>query len=197
MRAAFGLIFLALAAWPAAADEPLAAPAYADPADDIAAKLAPHLNAHGKHFVASEAQRFAIGDASESGAKDDVRDACPHPASCLDTSKMSQEELMAAMLLLSEQRSAQRLDNELKQRIQAMQERNATLQRLSAELQNATDDGERARLNAQINKLNADAQMQMIQIQELTNKRNQAHEMLSNLLQKFQKTLDGIVHNMR
>ena len=37
----------------------------------------------------------------------------------------------------------------------------------------------------------------MLNIQDLVNKRNQAYDMLSNLLNKFQKTLDGIVSNMR
>lgn len=171
----------------------LTATARADEASDVAAALTPHLNAHGKHFVAAEAKRLAIGDASESGAKDDVRDACPQPASCFDTSKMSPDEVMAAMLLLS----AQRAQTQLQQQIDRIKDRSEHLKRLTAQLQNETDKDRLAGLKREIDKLNAGSQLDMIELQSLMNKRNQAQEMLSNLLQKFQKTLDGIVGNMR
>ena len=161
--------------------------------DHIAAVLTRHLNAHGKHFVAGEANRLAIGDASESGAKDDVREACPHPISCFDTSKMSPEEVMAAMLLLS----AQREQTLLEQQIAKLQGRNDEIKRLNAELQNETDKNRIAELKAKIDKLSGDSQMDMIQLQGLINKRNQAMDMVTNLLQKYQKTLDGIIGNMR
>jgi hypothetical protein len=37
----------------------------------------------------------------------------------------------------------------------------------------------------------------MIKLQGLINKRNQTIEMMTNLMQKFQKTNDAIVGNMR
>lgn len=170
----------------------------ADPeAERLAAVLTRHLNAHGKHFVASEAQRLAIGDASESGAKDDVREACPNPLSCLDTAKLTPDEVVAVMQLLAEQRAAQKLDDQLKQRTQAMQERNKALQRLSSELAKATDDRERSRLRSEIDKLNGDAQLDMIELQSLVTRRNQAFEMLSDLLRKQQQALNDIIGNMR
>jgi cell division protein FtsB len=175
----------ALAATSALADAPKA--------DHIAAVLTRHLNAHGKHFVAGEAKRLAIGDASESGAKDDVREACPHPASCFDTSKMSPDEVMAAMLLLS----AQREQTLLEQQLARIGGRNEELKRLVTALQGEPDRDRQAELRAQIEKLNADSQLDMIQLQSLINRHNQAQEMLANTLQKFQKTLDGIVRNMR
>ena len=52
-------------------------------------------------------------------------------------------------------------------------------------------------LKGDMDKLNSDSQLDMIGIQGLVNKRNEAFDMLTNLLGKFQKTIDGIVGNMR
>ncbi|MBV9991226.1 MAG: hypothetical protein JOZ72_08015 [Alphaproteobacteria bacterium] len=159
----------------------------------VAATLSRHLNKHGKRFVGVEANRLAIGDASESGAKDDVREACPQPTSCLDTGKLSPDEVMAAMLVLS----AGREQTLLEQQIAQMTARNTQLKQLVSELEKAADDGERARIKGEIDKLNADSQLDMIRLQQLVNKRNQAYDMLTNMMQTYQKTLDGIVRNMR
>jgi len=163
-----------------------------DAGQDMAV-LSRHLNAHGRQFVAKEAKRLAIGDASESGAKDDVREACPQPNSCFDTSRMSPDELMAAMLVLSAQREQALLD----QQINRIKGRNDEMRRLQGELQKETDKDRVASLKSQIDKLNTGSQLDMIQLQSLMNKRNQAYDMMTNLLQKYQKTLDGIVGNMR
>lgn len=177
----------------------IAAPALAETtaadtdAARVAATLSRHLNKHGKSFVGAEANRLAIGDASESGAKDDVREACPQPVSCLDTTKLSPDELMAAMLVLS----AERERTLLEQQIAKITGRNTQLKQLVSELEKAPNDSERARIKSEIDKLNGDSQIDMIQLQQLMTKRNQAYEMLTDMMQKYQKTLDGIIRNMR
>lgn len=168
-------------------------PALAGETEDMNAVLSRHLNAHGRHFVAAEGQRLAIGDASESGAKDDVRDACPHSISCFDTSKMSPDEVMAALLVLS----AQRAQSQLEQQLAKLTGRNEELKRLVAQLENEPDRNRQAELKSEIDRLNRDGQLDMIRLQDLINKRNQAHDMMTDTIQKFQKTLDGIVRNMR
>jgi hypothetical protein len=110
-------------------------------------------------------------------------------------------DMSGAVMLLQTTR-ASGLDQQLKTQITAMQNRNIQIQTLNSRL--ATEQGKNPRdeaaitsINSQIQKLNGDSQLQMIEIQDLVNKRNQAYDMLSNLLNKFQKTLDGIVGNMR
>ncbi|HET6467220.1 MAG TPA: hypothetical protein VFG43_02465 [Geminicoccaceae bacterium] len=49
----------------------------------------------------------------------------------------------------------------------------------------------------EIDTLSSNSQLDMIGLQGLINKRNQAVEMLTNLVQKFAKTTDSIVGNMR
>jgi len=171
----------------------IATPALAGEAEDVSAVLSRHLNAHGRHFVGAEAKRLAIGDASESGARDDVRDACPHSISCFDTFKMSPDEVMAALLVLS----AQRAQSQLEQQLAKLTGRNEELKRLVTQLQNEPDKNRQAELKSQIEKLNGDSQIDMIRLQDLMNKRNQAHDMMTDTIQKFQKTLDGIIRDMR
>ena len=48
-----------------------------------------------------------------------------------------------------------------------------------------------------IDNLSSSSQLDMIKLQGLINKRNQTIEMMTNLMQKFQKPNDAIVGNMR
>ncbi|MBC05423.1 hypothetical protein [Thalassospira sp.] len=52
-------------------------------------------------------------------------------------------------------------------------------------------------IKGKIDGLNSTGQLDMIRMQSLMNKRNQAFDTLSNTLQKIQKSLDAIVGNMR
>ncbi|HWA88465.1 MAG TPA: EscF/YscF/HrpA family type III secretion system needle major subunit [Rhizomicrobium sp.] len=103
-HAAFALAFLALAT-----------PALADDADKIAAQLTRHLNAHGRHFVAGEGARLEIGDASDSGAKDDVRGACPKSTSCFATHRLELAQAQDAMYFLSANRAEYLLAKEIEE----------------------------------------------------------------------------------
>jgi DNA repair ATPase RecN len=100
------------------------------------------------------------------------------------------------------------LDEQLKGRIAALQDRNAQIKSLNDQLGDAQkalagdkDNGDKQKrvtqLKGQIDLMNSDSQLDMIGLQSLVNKRNEAFDMLSNLLNKFQKTMDGIVGNMR
>jgi hypothetical protein len=48
-----------------------------------------------------------------------------------------------------------------------------------------------------IDSLNSDSQLAMTRLQSLMNKRNQSYEMVSDVLQKDQKTRDSIIGNLR
>jgi hypothetical protein len=52
-------------------------------------------------------------------------------------------------------------------------------------------------IKGSLDNLNSTSQMDMIRLQSLSNKRNQAFEMLTNQIQKFAKTNDSIIGNMR
>jgi hypothetical protein len=124
-------------------------------------------------------------------------------------------DIEGAVMLLQTSR-AKVLETQLATRIEGMQVRNAQIKGLNDALKleqqklgavtgtDAQKQQARDNINATItgikgdlDKLNSDSQLDMIGIQGLVNKRNEAFDMLSNLLNKFQKTIDGIVGNMR
>ncbi|MBV9694412.1 MAG: hypothetical protein JO261_11995 [Alphaproteobacteria bacterium] len=110
---------------------------------------------------------------------------------------MAQDQMTDEMLLQAQRHAAQQIDLDIQALMRAMDERNLTLKSLVSELQNETYWDRQTALRSEIDALNAQSQTDMIQIQSLVNKRNQALDMLTNLQQKFQKTLDSIVRNMR
>jgi len=124
-------------------------------------------------------------------------------------------DIEGAVMLLQQTR-AKGLDQQLGFRIQALQDRNAQIKSLNDDMvrlqkekndivgtgtdetkKRGDKDTDIATLKGNIDKLNSDSQIDMIGIQGLVNKRNEAFDMLTNLLGKFQKTIDGIVGNMR
>jgi small-conductance mechanosensitive channel len=116
-------------------------------------------------------------------------------------------DIQGAIMLLQTTR-VKNLDEQLKGRIAALQDRNAQIKSLNDQLGDAQkalagdkDNGDKQKrvtqLKGQIDLMNSDSQLDMIGLQSLVNKRNEAFDMLSNLLNKFQKTMDGIVGNMR
>lgn len=52
-------------------------------------------------------------------------------------------------------------------------------------------------VKSQMDQVNSDAQLDMIRLQTLTNKRNQAFEMMSNILAKINGTKGSVIGNMR
>jgi DNA repair exonuclease SbcCD ATPase subunit len=124
-------------------------------------------------------------------------------------------DIEGSVMLLQTTR-AKGLEGQLGSRIAALQSRNAEIKArsdLMAEAQKHQfdkvngkdpDDTEKGRrageistMKNAIDQLNSDSQLDMIGIQGLVNKRNEAFDTLTNLLGKFQKTIDGIVSNMR
>ena len=53
------------------------------------------------------------------------------------------------------------------------------------------------KIKQRVDSLNSNSQLEMIKLQSLINKRNQAFEMSSNHVNKFSGTLDKIISNMR
>lgn len=118
---------------------------------------------------------------------------------------LAKGDIEGAFMLVQTNRTLS-LDRQIAERLKALQARNDEIKDLNDRLAaiNKPDKDltpeERERkvqLRGQIDKLNADSQLDTIKLQSVINKRNQALEMLTNLLQKFQKVLDSIVGNMR
>ena len=118
---------------------------------------------------------------------------------------LAQGDIEGAFMLVQTNRTLS-LDRQIAERLKELQARNDEIKNLNDRLaainkpdkELSEEDRERkVQLRGQIDKLNADSQLDTIKLQSLINKRNQALEMLTNLLQKFQKVLDSIVGNMR
>ena len=103
------------------------------------------------------------------------------------------------LLSLGVQR-ASALEQLVKSQITAMQAKNMQIQQLNAELQKARTAGDTAtaaKLQAQIDALSSQAQLEMIKLQSMVSKQNSSIEMVSNLSSKFASLKDQIVGNMR
>ena len=125
-------------------------------------------------------------------------------------------DIEGAVMLLQTTR-ARLMDSQLGTQITAMQNRNQQITKLNndltvkqAELAKVPTDSNQDNINKRealtkevgtmktsIDTLNSDSQIDMIRTQSLVNKRNEAFDTLTNLLGKFQKTIDGIVGNYR
>ena len=124
-------------------------------------------------------------------------------------------DLSALQLMLQMDRT-KALDQSIADQMKVIQDRNNQIRNYSEQKANLTahraalDQNDSkynenyASLTAQIeylkgliDGLNSEAQLDMIRLQSLIDKRNQAFEMASNTLQQDQKTRDSIVGNMR
>lgn len=114
-------------------------------------------------------------------------------------------DIEGAFMLVQTNRTLS-LDRQIAERLEELQARNEQIKSLNDQLaainrpdNELTPDQRETKvaLRGQIDQLNADSQLDTIKLQSLINKRNQALEMLTNILQKLQKVLDSIVGNMR
>jgi len=135
-------------------------------------------------------------------------------ASMKSLDKLLQDGDIEGSVMLLQTTRSKLMDRQLGTQIKSMQDRNAQITKLNNDLTEAqtklagfsstdTSDAKKAAqtkvgdLKTQIDALNSDSQIDMIRTQGLVNKRNEAFDTLTNLLGKFQKTIDGIVGNYR
>ncbi|CAM3384647.1 hypothetical protein MALU111345_02285 [Marinicrinis lubricantis] len=101
----------------------------------------------------------------------------------LTKSKLDIETLMT---MVQSQRSSM-LEAQLEQQVHAVKERNEQISRLQQELiaaQQAGDEQKLSELKAKIDQLSNASQMDMIRLQSLTNKRNEAFELMTDMMRK-------------
>ena len=110
-------------------------------------------------------------------------------------------DLESALMAVQEQR-AQLLEQQLKDQLNSVQERNVQSAILNSQLSDARNNGtstpeDIAYLKGQIDALSNSQQMDMLRLQSLSNKRNEAFDLMTNFVKKMQDSRSSIIGNMR
>lgn len=121
------------------------------------------------------------------------------PISSLSSVDLSSMDIETALMMVQQER-AKLLDAQLQVQIQAVQNRNQQIADLNAKLQVAQQNGDQAAvqtLKAQIDALSNSQQMDMLRLQSMSNKRNEAFDLMTNFIKKMQDSRSSIIGNMR
>ncbi|WP_218821612.1 hypothetical protein [Saccharibacillus sp. O23] len=112
---------------------------------------------------------------------------------------LSSMDVETALMMVQQQR-AQLLDQQLADQANAVQERNAQLAILSSQLKQAEANGDAAtaaQRQSEIDALSNSQQIDMLRLQSLSNKRNEAFDVMTNFVKKMQDSRSSIIGNMR
>ena len=121
------------------------------------------------------------------------------PASASSSVDIRSMDLETAMMAVQNER-AKLLDQQLASQISQVQEKNAELALLNSQLAAAKANGDTATATArqqQIDTLSNTQQMDMLRLQSLSNKRNEAFDLMTNFIKKMQESRSSIIANMR
>lgn len=116
--------------------------------------------------------------------------------SAIDLSSM---DIETALLMVQQERT-RLLDSQLQTQIQQVQNRNQAIAELNEQLQAAIQSGDASQvqvLKGQIDALSNSQQMDMLRLQSMTNKRNEAFDVMTNFIKKMQDSRSSIIGNMR
>ncbi|WP_342553805.1 hypothetical protein [Paenibacillus sp. FSL R7-0652] len=116
--------------------------------------------------------------------------------SSIDISSM---DIETALMMVQQERT-RLLDAQLQTQIQEVQNRNQQIADLNAKLQAAQQNGDQAAvqtLKGQIDALSNSQQMDMLRLQSMSNKRNEAFDLMTNFIKKMQDSRSSIIGNMR
>lgn len=108
------------------------------------------------------------------------------PISSLSSVDISSMDIETALMMVQQER-ARLLDAQLQVQIQAVQNRNQQIADLNAQLEAAQQRGDQAAvqsLKGQIDALSNSQQMDMLRLQSLSNKRNEAFDLMTNFIKK-------------
>lgn len=121
----------------------------------------------------------------------------------LSQQQLNSMDIETALMAVQQQRSTL-LDEQLKRQIADVQGRNKEIAKLNEELnavQCAASDAaciaRRDAIKQKIGSLSNSQQMDMLRLQSMTNKRNEAFDTMTNLVAKMKAQRDSIVGNMR
>lgn len=116
--------------------------------------------------------------------------------SAIDLSSM---DIETALLMVQQERT-RLLDSQLQAQIQQVQNRNQAIAELNEQLQAAIQSGDASQvqvLKGKIDALSNSQQMDMLRLQSMTNKRNEAFDVMTNFIKKMQDSRSSIIGNMR
>ncbi|MCM3175706.1 MULTISPECIES: hypothetical protein [Paenibacillus] len=150
----------------------------------------------GKFFtstmVAAIAAVSIVGSASASA----VFNSNTSSINAIDISKM---DIETALMMVQQERT-KLLDAQLQMQIQEVQKRNQQIADLNAQLHVAQQNGDEAlaqQLKNQIDAASNSQQMDMLRLQSMSNKRNEAFDLMTNFVKKMQDSRSSIIGNMR
>ncbi|SDM25115.1 hypothetical protein SAMN05428961_11212 [Paenibacillus sp. OK060] len=112
---------------------------------------------------------------------------------------LSSMDIETALMMVQQERT-KLLDIQLQAQIQEVQNRNQAIAELNAQLQAAIQNGDTAqvqKLKNQIDAMGNSLQMDMLRVQSLSNKRNEAFDVMTNFIKKMQDSRSSIIGNMR
>ncbi|MFE6078869.1 hypothetical protein ACFVQB_30925 [Paenibacillus sp. NPDC057886] len=112
---------------------------------------------------------------------------------------LSGMDIETALMMVQQERT-KLLDSQLQAQIQEVQNRNQAIAELNAQLQAATQNGDTVQvqvLKSRIDALSNSQQMDMLRLQSMTNKRNEAFDVMTNFIKKMQDSRSSIIGNMR
>lgn len=150
----------------------------------------------GKFFtstmVAAIAAVSIVGSASASA----VFNSNISGINAIDISKM---DIETALMMVQQERT-RLLDAQLQTQIQEVQNRYQQITELNSQLQAAQENGDEAlaqQLKNQIDAVSNTQQMDMLRLQSMSNKRNEAFDVMTNFVKKMQDSRSSIIGNMR
>lgn len=145
------------------------------------------------------ASAFAFAAVVSATAPVSASSAVSFSPSALPPFDLSNMDIETAMMMVQQQRT-KLLDQQLADQINSVQERNAQIAILSSQLAQATADGDEAtaaQRKIELDALNNAQQMDMLRLQSLSNKRNEAFDLMTNFIKKMQDSRASIIGNMR
>lgn len=119
--------------------------------------------------------------------------------SSLSSVNISSMDIETALMMVQQERT-KLLDAQLQAQIQEVQNRNQQIADLNAKLQVAQQNGDQAAvqtLKGQIDAISNSQQMDMLRLQSMSNKRNEAFDLMTNFIKKMQDSRSSIIGNMR
>lgn len=120
-------------------------------------------------------------------------------ASSITSIDLSSMDIETALMMVQQER-ARLLDIQLQEQIQNVQNRNQLIAELNTKLQAAIQSGDTSQaqaLKGQIDSLSNSQQMDMLRLQSMSNKRNEAFDVMTNFIKKMQDSRSSIIGNMR
>jgi len=119
--------------------------------------------------------------------------------SSLSAIDLSSIDIQTALMMVQQERT-KLLDSQLQAQIQEVQNRNQAIAELNEQLQAAIQSGDASQvqvLKGKIDALSNSQQMDMLRLQSMTNKRNEAFDVMTNFIKKMQDSRSSIIGNMR